>query len=264
MPYFNNFSFSFLKIWYPNCFNVVVTSRNKWFHIQSTSRNLNGWCNAIPMTWWRHQMEIFSALLAFCAGNSPVPVNSPHKGQWRGALMFSLICAWANSWVNNRDAGDLRRHHAHYDVTVMRLLFTCLTFEIIVLFITAFPDSESLAVLAKQTLCVASLRTWHQEQHRPRLNMKIAFLCMGNMKTAFPGIGICIIMIKRLGIPMLVGLFFNMETGPGNILGCSRSPPEYKNIWDIFSHLKQHYQKPYERVFTNVSRQVGHAKWKLW
>ena len=39
-------------------------------------------------TWWRHQMETFSALLALCAGNSPVPVNSPHKGQWRGALMF--------------------------------------------------------------------------------------------------------------------------------------------------------------------------------
>ena len=31
----------------------------------------------------------------------------------------SLICAWTNGWVNNRDAGDLRRHHAHYDVTVM-------------------------------------------------------------------------------------------------------------------------------------------------
>ena len=36
------------------------------------------------------------------------PVNSPHKGQWRGALMFSLICAWINGWVNNREAGDLR------------------------------------------------------------------------------------------------------------------------------------------------------------
>ena len=47
------------------------------------------------------------------------PVNSPHKGQWRGALMFSLICAWINYWVNNGDAGDLRRHRAHYDVTVM-------------------------------------------------------------------------------------------------------------------------------------------------
>ena len=47
------------------------------------------------------------------------PVNSPHKGQWRGALMFSLICAWTKGWVNNGEAGDLRRYRAHYDVTVM-------------------------------------------------------------------------------------------------------------------------------------------------
>ena len=47
------------------------------------------------------------------------PVNSPHKGQWRGALMFPLICAWRNGRVNNHEAGDLRRHRAHYDVTVM-------------------------------------------------------------------------------------------------------------------------------------------------
>ena len=68
-------------------------------------------------SWWRHrrnQMETFSALLAICAGNSPVPVNSPHKGQWRGALMFSLICARINDWVSNREAGDLRRHRGHY------------------------------------------------------------------------------------------------------------------------------------------------------
>ena len=42
----------------------------------------------------------------------------PHKGQWRGALMFSLICAWINACVNNRETGDLRRHRAHYDVIV--------------------------------------------------------------------------------------------------------------------------------------------------
>ena len=54
------------------------------------------------------------------------PVNSPNKGQWRGALMFSLICAWTNSWVNNRDTGDLKRHRAHYDITVM-LLWLCLS-----------------------------------------------------------------------------------------------------------------------------------------
>ena len=47
------------------------------------------------------------------------PVNSPPKGQWHGALMFSLICVWKNSLVNNREAGDLRRHRTHYDVTVM-------------------------------------------------------------------------------------------------------------------------------------------------
>ena len=64
-------------------------------------------------TWWRHQMETFSALLALCA------VNSPHKSQWRGALMFSSICAWINDWVNNQEAGDLRHHRSHYDVIVM-------------------------------------------------------------------------------------------------------------------------------------------------
>ena len=47
------------------------------------------------------------------------PVNFPHKGQWRGALMFSLIYAWINNWVNNREAGDLRRQDGHYDVIVM-------------------------------------------------------------------------------------------------------------------------------------------------
>ena len=46
-------------------------------------------------------------------------VNSPHKGQWRGAYIFSLICTWINVWVHNLDAGDLRRHRALYDVIVI-------------------------------------------------------------------------------------------------------------------------------------------------
>ena len=50
------------------------------------------------------------------------PVNSPHKGHWRGALIFSLICAWINRWVNNGEAGDLRRYYAHYDVIVMQVM----------------------------------------------------------------------------------------------------------------------------------------------
>ena len=69
--------------------------------------------------WWRHQMETFSALLVICAWNSLVPVNSPYKAQWSGALLFSLIFARMNGGVNNHGAGDLRRHHGHCDVNVM-------------------------------------------------------------------------------------------------------------------------------------------------
>ena len=64
---------------------------------------------------WKH----FPRYWPFVRGIPRSPVNSPHKGQWRGALMFSLICARINSWVNNGEAGDLRRNRAHYDVVVM-------------------------------------------------------------------------------------------------------------------------------------------------
>ena len=68
---------------------------------------------------WKH----FPRHWPFVRGIHRSPVNSPHKGQWRGALTFSLICVWINGWVNNRDAGDLRRYHAHYDVIVMYCSF---------------------------------------------------------------------------------------------------------------------------------------------
>ena len=55
----------------------------------------------------------------FARGIHRSPVDSPHKGQWRGALMFSLIYPWTNSGANNRDAGDLWRHRAHYNVNVI-------------------------------------------------------------------------------------------------------------------------------------------------
>ena len=70
------------------------------------------------LLWWRYEMDTFSAFLALCEGNATVTGGSLYKGQWRRALMFSLICAWTDGWANNRDAGNLRRHHAHYDVTV--------------------------------------------------------------------------------------------------------------------------------------------------
>ena len=64
---------------------------------------------------WKH----FSRYWPFVRGIHRSPVNSPHKDQWRGALIFSLICVWINGLVNNRKAGDLRRSRAHYDVIVM-------------------------------------------------------------------------------------------------------------------------------------------------
>ena len=75
------------------------------------------------MTHWIHDDVIkwkhFPRNWPFVRGIHRSPVNSPHKGQWRGALMFSLIYVWINDWVNNPEAGDLRRYRAHSDVIVM-------------------------------------------------------------------------------------------------------------------------------------------------
>ena len=64
---------------------------------------------------WKH----FPRYWPFVRGIHRSTVNSPHKGQWRGALMFSLICARINGWVNSSEADDLRRYCVHYDVIVM-------------------------------------------------------------------------------------------------------------------------------------------------
>ena len=72
---------------------------------------------------WKH----FPLHWPFVRGIHRSPVNSPHKGQWRGALIFSLICAWINGWVNNRKAGDLRRYRAHYGTIVMHSTDTTLS-----------------------------------------------------------------------------------------------------------------------------------------
>ena len=62
-------------------------------------------------------METFSALLAICAGNSSVPGEFPaQKPVTRSFDVFFDLCL---RWVNNGEAGDLRRHRAHYDVIAM-------------------------------------------------------------------------------------------------------------------------------------------------
>ena len=67
---------------------------------------------------WKH----FPRYWPFVRGIHRSPVNSPHKGQWCGALVFSLIWVWINGWVNNREAVDLRRHRAHDEVIVMNIV----------------------------------------------------------------------------------------------------------------------------------------------
>ena len=92
---------SISNVWYCNVHSVkILCSLRK---VMMTSSNGN----------------IFPRYWPFVRGIHRSPVNSPHKGQWRGALVFSLICVRINGWVNNGEAGDLRRYRAHYDVTVM-------------------------------------------------------------------------------------------------------------------------------------------------
>ena len=88
--------------------------------------------------WWRHQMETFSALLVLCAGNSPItgeslpppppppPTPHPHppppthtNGSDAELLWFLWSAPWINSWINNREARDLRHQRTHYHVIVM-------------------------------------------------------------------------------------------------------------------------------------------------
>ena len=105
---------------------IPVDKRRNWLRIQFCYGNCELDFLWIPLAAhiemhhddvikWKH----FPRYWPFVQGIHRSPVNSPHKGQWRGALIFSLICTWINGWVNNWDTGDLRHHRTHYDVTVM-------------------------------------------------------------------------------------------------------------------------------------------------
>ena len=91
----------------PNWLNVSIGLGNGWPPVRHQAHD--------DVIKWRH----FPRYWPFVRGIHRSPVNSPHKGQWRGAFMFSLIYVWINDWVNNREAGDFRRHRGHHDVIVM-------------------------------------------------------------------------------------------------------------------------------------------------
>ena len=111
MCYYNNRLYSDGK--YP------VTGRSNWLFIRIVN-HLKLLVAHHDVTRWKH----FPRYWPLVRGFRRSPVNSPHKGQWRGALMFSLICACINGWVNNGEAGDLRRHRAHNVVIVMCWYYT--------------------------------------------------------------------------------------------------------------------------------------------
>ena len=97
-----------------------MLSGNTYFMRYQSIQNLSGietynFCCHDDVIKWKH----FPRYWPFVKGIHRSPVNSPHKDQWRGALTFSLICAWTNGWANHRDAGDLTRHHTNYDVAVI-------------------------------------------------------------------------------------------------------------------------------------------------
>ena len=79
-------------------------------------------CSAIRICKCRYDVikrKHFPRYWLFVRGIHRSPVYSPLQAQWRGALKFSLNCAWINGWVNNRAAGNSKRHRAHYDVIAM-------------------------------------------------------------------------------------------------------------------------------------------------
>ena len=102
-----------------NLCSVIDRKQALMWRIALTNRHfqlLLGPC--INMTQVRDDVVNFLCYCRFVKGIHQSPGDSPKKGQWHGALMFYLICAWTNGWANNRDAGDLRRHRVH-GITLM-------------------------------------------------------------------------------------------------------------------------------------------------
>ena len=115
----------------------------------------------------------------FVRGVHRAPPNSRHKGQWRGALMFSLICAWIKGWTNNRYAGDLRRHRVYYDVTVMYPMYHWAHTHHIVIFFFNFHDywlSDSLLI------CIymhPQSYTIQPDKYRNTVGFLLCLMCLG-------------------------------------------------------------------------------------
>ena len=131
--------------------------------------------------------KIFPRYWPFARGIPRSPVNSPHKGQWRGAFMFSLICVWINGWVNNGEAGDFRRRRAHYGVTVMCALVTIVRVMNIIATILTHRGMTTNLYLVNRVIIVSD--NGCRMFHKTYLN-KREIIVIGTLKTISIEVGI--------------------------------------------------------------------------
>ena len=135
----------------------------------------SGQVTGVFVSWRRHQIKTFSALLALCEENTPVIGGFLWQRPVRGSfdIFFDLRL---NEWLSkHRAAGDLRRHPSHYDGTVMccsidaynsliltkrHALFVCHQPHII-----QFEDSRNWRTMSSQELVPKTLF------HRPPVNI---------------------------------------------------------------------------------------------
>ena len=98
--------------------NKYLNTYNLFKYMVSEPQH-SGYCTRM-MTSSNENILRFLPLCEWFTGHWWIPPPPPSKGQWRVHLMFSLIYAWINGWVNNREAGDLTRHRTRYDVALIR------------------------------------------------------------------------------------------------------------------------------------------------
>ena len=150
---------------------------------------------------WKH----FSRYWPFVRGIHRSPVNSAHKGQWRGALMFTLICVWINGGVNNRKAGDLRLNRVHYDVIVMYYPYVCwCTFNW-----SSICHNDGNFLCAGISFILGSFSAYRSEWSRPNHNIpntdSVSNIC-GNAQGSCTGHDISYVMMWFSGL-----FFFHID-----------------------------------------------------
>ena len=127
------------------------------------------------IAWWRHRVNHFPSYWPFVRGIHRSPVISPHKGQWGGALMFSLICTRINGWVNTGEAGDLRCHRAHYDVIAMEPEYCVDVFTMTAINRLHIDMKKTLALCnSLRYMCRKTRWQWYTKAH---LILQCSFKC---------------------------------------------------------------------------------------